>query len=261
MSPQPPAIVRLTPTSYADFCECPRRYLLSTVLRIPASDTGPGSPDQGLLVHAVLEAVHTGGTCHDADHVTAILTAAGADTPQMRGFVTRHSVRCPDRADRSAHEVDRARFHRTPAPMFLAAARIDAVWVHDGLLDARDYKTGAIRYDSLGDDPRARIQAWVLARDAQRTGLRLRLRYEHLQPEIDEDPEPYEPDADDLDAITEELRDAVARMWRDDAWTGAADPDACGRCRYRSVCRDSVAPAEAAWPALAAPDPDGGADG
>ena len=31
-----------------------------------------------------------------------------------------------------------------PPPMFMATARIDAVWVHDGLLDARDYKTGRL---------------------------------------------------------------------------------------------------------------------
>lgn len=251
--PRPPAIARLSPTAYADLCECPRRYLLSTILRVPASDTGPGSPDQGLLVHALLEAVHTGGSCHDTAHVDAVLTRAGADTPQMRGFVNRHAVRCPDHAERAAHEVDRARFHRAPAPMFLASARIDAVWVHDGILDARDYKTGAVRSDRLDDDPRARVQAWVLARDARRTGLRLRLRYEHLQPEITDDPEPYEPDDDDLDAITEELRGAVTRMWQDDAWTGAAAADVCGRCRYRSVCRDSATPGEPSWPALAAP--------
>lgn len=251
--PRPPAIVRITPTSYADFRECPRRFLLSTILRIPASDSGPGSPDQGLLVHAVLEAVHTEGSCHDAHHVDAVLARAGADTPQMRGFIARHSARCPDQADRSAHEVDRVRFHRGPAPMFLASARIDAVWVHDGILDARDYKTGAVHTERVADDPRARVQAWVLARDARRTGLRLRLRYEHLQPEIAEDPEPFAPDDDDLDAITDELRAAVARMWHDDAWTGVAAADVCGRCRYRSVCRDSVTPGEPTWAALAAP--------
>ena len=252
--PRPPMIVRLTPTSYDDLCACPRRYLLSTILRVPASDAGRGSPDQGLLVHAVLETVHREGSCQDPRHVEAILERAAAATPQMRAFVTRHAARCPDSAERSAHEVDRARFHRTPAPMFLATARIDAVWVHDGLLDARDYKTGAVRTERLADDPRARIQAWVLGRDARRTGLRLRLRYEHLQPEIPEDPEVFEPDEDDLDAITEELRAAVARLWGDDPWRGVTDPEVCGWCRFRSVCRDSATPGEPAWAALAAPD-------
>ena len=48
-------------------------------------------------------------------------------------------------------------------------------------------------------------------RSRERRGLRLRLRYEHLQPEVADDPEPFEPDADDLAAIEEELRAAVER--------------------------------------------------
>ena len=90
--PRPPTIVRLTPTSYDDLCACPRRYLLSTILRVPASDAGRGSPDQGLLVHAVLESVHREGSCQDPGHVEAILERAAAATPQMRAFVTRHEI-------------------------------------------------------------------------------------------------------------------------------------------------------------------------
>ena len=55
----------------------------------------------------------------------------------------RHARRCPSAgAAGAAHEVELARFHRQPAPMFMATARIDAIWIHDGMLDARDYKTG-----------------------------------------------------------------------------------------------------------------------
>jgi hypothetical protein len=138
--------------------------------------------------------------------------------------------------------------------MFLATARIDAVWIHDGVLDARDYKTGSKRYERVADDPRARVQAWVLARDAARTGLRLQLRYEHLQPEVDDDPEPWEPGDDDLAAISEELREAVATMWRTENWRGVNDVEVCRTCRYRSICRDSAAPGEPSWPALSAVD-------
>jgi hypothetical protein len=245
-----PQIVRLTPSNFADFIWCPRIYYTSVLLRVPPSDTG-GFPDQGLLVHDVLERVHVDGSCHDADHVARVLRDANADTQQMRGYVARHERRCPQQFDQQAHEVDRVRFHREPKPMFLATARIDAVWIHDGVLDARDYKSGTPRDTRLADDPRARVQAWVLARDAARTGLRLRLRYEYLQPEADDDPDPWEPDDDDLAAIDDELRDAVERMWFEEEWNGVADPDVCRTCRYRSICRDSAAPGEAAWPVLA----------
>jgi hypothetical protein len=246
-----PQIVRLTPSNYADFVWCRRAYYTSALLRVPPSDEA-WSPDQGQLVHDVLERVHRDGSCHDAAHVDGVLVSMGADTAPIRAFVTRHATRCPQAFERAAHEVDRVRFHREPRPMFLATARIDAVWVHDGVLDARDYKTGALRYESLADDPRARVQAWVLARDARRTGLRLRLRYEYLQPEVDEDPEPWEPDDDDLAAVADELRAAVASMWEEHEWRGVATPDVCGRCRYRSICRDSAARAEPVWPVLGA---------
>src|SRR5205807_301314 len=115
----------------------------SALLRVPASDAGR-SPDQGHLVHAVLQELHTTGTCHDGAYVSSVLEAAQADTDQMRAFVERHARRCPAEVERAAHEVDRARFHKEPVPMFLASARIDVVWIHDGVLDVRDYKTGAL---------------------------------------------------------------------------------------------------------------------
>ena len=129
--------------------------------------------------------------------------------------------------------------------MFMATARIDAVWIHDGLLDARDYKTGrlcvrAARRRSRGEGAGVRARRSA----AQRRGLRLRLRYEYLSAEVDDDPDPWEPDADDLAAIDEELRAAVERMWTIDDWKGVADADVCRTCRYRSICRDSAAPGE-----------------
>src|SRR5262249_34416872 len=132
------------------------------------------------------------------------------------------------------------------------SARIDAVWVHDGVLDARDYKTGARRIDRLAEDDAAKVQAWVLARDAARTGLRLQLRYEYLQPEVDDDPEPWEPAGHDLAAIDAELRGGVSSMLRTEDWKGVNDVDVCRTCRYRSICRDSAAPGEPSWPVLAA---------
>ena len=255
-----PQIVRLTPSSYADSLWCRRLYYIGTLLQMPASDIGV-SPDQGLLVHDVLERVHVSGSCHDRAHVDAVLRACHADTEQMRGYVSRHERRCPQEFDAQEHEIDRVRFHREPAPMFLASARIDAIWMHDGILDARDYKTGRRPEHALADDPRARVQAWVLGDDAQRNGLQLRLRYEYLQPEVDEDPDPWEPDPDDLAAVGDDLRTVVASMWDEESgdvastrarWQGVNDPLVCRTCRYRSICRDSASPGEPAWPVLSA---------
>jgi len=136
-----------------------------------------------------------------------------------------------------------------PPPMYMATARIDAVWVHDGLLDARDYKTGRRWEERLADSPSAKVQAFVLDQAARDRGLRLHLRYEYLNPDVTDDPEPWEPDTDDLAAIEEEIRAAVERMRTIDDWKGVAD-DRCTRCAYRSICRDSVARSEPTWPVL-----------
>jgi len=71
-----------------------------------------------------------------------------------------------------------------------------------------------------------------------------------LQPEIDDDPEPWEPDEDDLALVEEELRSAVESMWASEDWAGIGEPDVCGTCRYRSICRDSATPGEPTWPIL-----------
>jgi hypothetical protein len=243
-------IVSLTPSNFESFTRCPRLFYSEALLGIPASDPAP-STDQGLLVHDMLFLIHTGGSCHDTGHVADVLAGHGADSESIRAMVARHAQRCPSAAvERAAHEQELARFHRMPAPMFMASARIDAIWVHDGVLDARDYKTGNLWHARVADVPAAKVQAFVLADAARRRGLRLRLRYEYLQPEVADDPESWEPDDDDLALVEEELRAAVERMWSDDDWRGIGEVDVCRTCRYRSVCRDSAAPGEPAWPVL-----------
>lgn len=246
-------ITPLTPTGYETFERCPRAYYCREMLGIPASDTAPSS-DQGLLVHDMLWRVHEAGSCHDDDHVRDVLIGHGADSDAIRALVARHAQRCPSASsERAAHEQTLARFHRQPAPMFMATARIDALWVHDGMLDARDYKTGHLWHTRVCDVPAAKVQAFVLGAAARRRGLRLRLRYEYLQPEVDEDPEPWDLDDDDLERVEAELRATVAAMWSLDDWPGVAQADVCGRCQYRSICRDSAAPGEPSWPVLSTP--------
>jgi hypothetical protein len=68
-----------------------------------------------------------------------------------------------------------------------------------------------------------------------------------------DDPEPFEPDADDLGAIEEAVRAEVAeiRSTTDVAdLAGVADPEVCGRCRYRSICPESATPGVPVWPTV-----------
>jgi hypothetical protein len=250
-------IVSLTPSNYDSFKRCPRLFFCNALLGLPASDLAP-SADQGLQVHDMLRKIHDDGSCADSGHVVDVLAAHGFDTPSFRDMVGQHAKRCPARAaDSAAHEVDLARFHRFAPPMFMATARIDAVWVHDGILDARDYKTGGKWEEAVSDIYAAHVQAFVLAAKAKERGLRLLLRYEYLQPEVDEDPEPWELDDETLVEVEEKLRATVESMWAEEEWNGVKDPDVCRTCRYRSICRDSAAPGEPAWPVLSSDPTDG----
>ena len=245
-----PDIVSITPTNYDDFVQCERRFLNRHLLGIPASDAGPPN-ETGLLAHDMLRIIHAGGSCRDAAYVADVLAGHAADHDHVRQLVERHAQRCPsDEATRGAHELTMARFHRQPQPMFMATARIDAIWVHDGLLDARDYKTGRLWHERVADVPAAKVQAFVLDEAARKRGLRLRLRYEYLSADVAEDPDPWEPDPDDMLAIEEELRSVVERM-RGNEWKGVADAALCSHCSYRSICRDSAARGEPTWPVLA----------
>lgn len=245
-----PGIIRLTPTSFDTWSRCPRDWWLHDVLTVAASDD-PGSPDHGQLVHDILRFVHERGDCHDQAHVDDVLDSHDA-SERVRSEIARHVLRCPSPTDAYGHEVEAARFSfaRPGLHSFLATARLDAVWVHDGLLDARDYKTGRVRTARVADDRRAWIQAWVLGKTAIDEGLRLRLRYEHLAAEIDEEPEPWELDAEELDALEERIRAEVVRMRGEPSFAGVADPATCQWCRYRSICRDSAARGEAQWPEI-----------
>jgi hypothetical protein len=245
-----PDIVSITPTNYDDFVQCERRFLNRHLLGIPESDAGPPN-ETGLLAHDMLRAIHAAGSCRDAAYVADVLAGHAADDDHVRQLVERHAQRCPsDDTVQGAHELTMARFHRQPQPMFMATARIDAIWIHDGLLDARDYKTGRLWHERVADVPAAKVQAFVLDEAARKRGLQLRLRYEYLNADVTEDPDAWEPDLDDMLAIEEDLRSAVERM-RGNVWKGVADEALCSHCSYRSICRDSAARGESTWPVLA----------
>jgi len=248
-----PGIITLTPTSLGAWRRCPREWHDHYVLNVPASDGDP-SPSHGQQLHAMLGLVHETGSCRDAGHVEDVLAAHGLDGDERtRAEIANHVRRCPHPAQALGHEITAARFHRLPMPMFMASARIDALWVHDGVLDARDYKTGRVWSEEVSHDEQARLQAYVLAPRAAAAGLRLRIAFEHLSSEVADDPTPFEPDDDDVLAIEEELRLVVSEI-RNESFDGVADPEVCVRCRYRSICPESATPSEPIWPSVAADD-------
>ena len=234
------SITPLSPTTAWRWARCRRLYLLKNLLQLPAVDPGSWN-EEGLRIHAILHQLHRDASCRDAHAVDDMVASYSlGDDDRIRGFIARHRTRCPDDADYDGGEVPLARFHREPPPLFTASATIDALWIHDGVLDARDYKTGAATITDLSHDVRARTQAWLLSRRAQAKGLRLRLRYEFLGPEADEDPPHWEPDAEELLAIEEELRTTAEQMRAERDFVGVADATICNWCEYKSICSDAV---------------------
>jgi hypothetical protein len=249
-----PGILTLTPTALDTWRRCPREWRNAHVLQVPASDGDSGGV-HGQQVHDLLRMVHEHGSCRDAAHVDDVLAGHGFDGDErVHGEVERHVRRCPEHAGAVGHEITRARFFRDSRAPFMATARIDALWAYDDVLDAHDYKTGRVWSDRVADDAQARLQAWVLAPLADARGARLRITFEHLAADVLDDPEPFEPDADDLAAIGEELHAiTLAMRSRTEAtgsanWAGVAEAEICGRCRYRSICPDSAVEAVPVWP-------------
>jgi PD-(D/E)XK nuclease superfamily len=240
-----PAVVSVTPTSLDVWQRCVREWRNRILLALPPSDDQDGAA-HGLWLHRLLNLVHRTGSCHDGPHVEETLAANGADA-RTAEEVRRHAIRCPIGAEPLGHEVEWARARADP-PVFVATARLDAVWVHDGILDVRDYKTGRVADRPLSQDSRARLQAWVAAPQAAARGLTLQLRYEHLAAEVVEDPEPWAPTDEELASIDEELAATVAAMHAERDYAGVRDSAVCDRCRYRSICTDSAAPGTPSWP-------------
>jgi hypothetical protein len=244
-----PGILHVTPTGLDTWRRCPREWR-NQLFTIPASDTDPGGV-HGLQLHDALHMIHVEGSCHDVEHVGDVLVRRGLDhDDRLWGEIERHALRCPDPAEALGHETTRARFSFHPTTPFMGTARIDALWMHDGMLDARDFKTGRVWSERVADDPQARLQAWVLAPLAAARGLRLRISFEHLAVDVVDDPETFEPDADDLVEIEAQLRREVTELRATTDFVGVADPDVCVRCRYRSICPDSATPGVPVWPTV-----------
>ena len=179
---------------------------------------------------------------------------ASTDDDRTRAEIANHVRRCPEGATALGHELTVARFHRLPLPMFMATARIDALWEHDGVLDARDYKTGRVWSDEVSAR-RAGAAAGLGARAARpASGLRLRIAFEHLASEVVDDPTPFEPDADDLAQIEEELRARGRRDPHRAASTASPTPSCARTAATARSARESAAPSEPVWPVVADED-------
>lgn len=230
-------VVRMSPTTLSRWARCRHQYLLANVLPVPAVDGGTQA-NEGLKVHAVLRALHADGrSCHDRawrDEVVA--TYDSGDGDRLRGFLDRHERKCPAGAQPLGHERGLARFLRQGPVMLMAYGTIDAIWLHDNLLDARDYKTGASRLDRVQDDPAAYVQAFLLAPLAAHYGVHLRIRYEFLSPEAGDDPEDFDVDADSLARIEKRLVATADRIRAEREFPGTDDPKTCDYCQFRSIC-------------------------
>lgn len=247
------SVLSFTASSLDTWLTCRHRYLLRYVLDVEPSDDGRDM-SSARRVHDMLQQIHDTGSCNDGEHVDHVLSSYGlADDPEMRGFVERHRIRCPPRVEREWHEREVAR-HWRPSPSFIVTGRLDAIWIHDGLLDVRDYKTGRSQLDRVADDDRAQLQAWVVAPRAAALGLQLRIRYEFLAPEVDDDPEPFEPDDEDLDAVHQRLVGAARELRAEQSWPGTPVATICQTCEFRSICTESLAPGIRRWEHAAATD-------
>ena len=245
-----PGVLTLSPTGLEAWHRCPREWRNRVLLALPESDSQHGT-SHGLYLHDLLRHVHERGSCHDTAHVAEVIAANGGDA-RAAEEIGRHAARCPEDAQAIGHEREWVRVNPKP-PVFLATARLDAVWLRGDVLEVRDYKTGQRVMESIRDDPRARLQAWVAAPRAAEHGARLRIRYEYLAAEVNDDPEPWEPDEEELEQLDVELREIVATMRANATkheWAGVADDEVCARCRYRSICPDSAAPAEPSWASI-----------
>ena len=227
-------IVSLTPSNFDDFVRCARALLSPAAARRAGERRRLRRTTRACSCTTCCGAIHAGGSCHDAAHVADVLAGHGADND------ARARARRPARAAVPVGRRRRgprtsttlARFHRLPPPMFMATARIDAVWIHDGLLDARDYKTGRLWHDARRRRP-GRQGAGVRARARPRAtaACGCGCATSTCSPRSTTTPSRGSPTTTTSRRSRRSCAPRSSAMWDDDDWRGVADADVCRTCR------------------------------
>jgi RecB family exonuclease len=158
----------------------------------------------------------------------------------LDGYMERHREFCPNLDLVGEHEVAIARLYPGVPRPFMLTGRIDAIWTHDGFLDVRDYKTGRMFFDRTADDFSAKVQAWLVEPLAARQGLRVRLQHEYLAPEVEHQPDAFEPEQEDLEEIGQTIS-MIAQEIYESGFDGTSESNVCGWCRYSDPCPDAFA--------------------
>jgi RecB family exonuclease len=232
-------VLTLSPSAVERWRRCPRAFRARHLLHLPGSDRFDDD-GVGVRVHRLLEDLHAAGPCTSADAVHAFLAARlrlGDPTDaHVASLVERHVPLCPQRATSVGHEHALARVEASGWPLVVVTGRLDACWAVGGVLEVRDYKTGLGPSVPLAHDPAAQVQAWLAAPLARSMGLELRLRYELLSPDADDELAPWSPAEEDLDGIGAGLRGLATELG--DGWeVGSSEaPAVCDRCEHRTVC-------------------------
>ncbi len=249
------SVLTLSPSAVELWRRCPRAFRARHLLQLPGSDRFDHG-GVGIRVHRLLEDLHAAGPCTSADAVHAFLAARlrlGDPTDaHVATLVERHVPRCPRGATSVGHEHALARVEASGWPIVVVTGRLDACWALPpaqgaaralgGVLEVRDYKTGRGPSVPLAHDPAAQVQAWLAAPLARSMGLELRLRYELLSPDADDELAPWSPAEEDLEGIGASLRSLAVELG--DGWDVAAceAPAVCDGCQHRTVC-----PVRAVW--------------
>lgn len=231
-------IITIGPSSLEDWLSCRRRYRNRHLLEL-GDFGGSSASDTGRAVHDLLHRIHEAGACGDTSAVELLCeTHYSGQAHLLLPYVANHVKLCPAGADWSLHEHGLARYIRRTNARWLLTGRIDALWAHGGMLDARDYKTGLSYYERVADDLVARVQAFLLAPLAAKEGLRLRISYEQLNGDLG--PDPWEVEDEDVDAIREELHRLATEIAEEEAFTGCENRLVCANCCYVS-CTERAA--------------------
>lgn len=228
------------PSRRGEFELCPRRFLLRRYLKVGGLPEVEGAETtRGQLVHAELHHRHEVPALHD-DPEPTLADAAALGDPLLNRALARHVEVCP--GGRGARYLG-GELNLLWAPRrerLLLHGRLDALWEWpDGVLEIRDYKTGATG-DDLSRDFAARVYALLVAADPRWRGTRhvVRVTFERLL----DDPVEVSVDAD-----AAFLRDAVAavrsfaeRLRGETDWPAHAGAH-CAWCPYRESCPESRA--------------------